>query len=114
VLSEFGELVDNDWRYVDTGARALAVKVLWLETNRASLWVAFQRGTENDGLQVIADSEGNEVKTYPGWDLLVQEVVVARTAEDSPWRIDAAPSHDSGMTKPQLYVLGFDWLAEDL
>ena len=114
VISGFEELVANDWRYVDSEPRVLGVKILSFAENAAVVWVASERGMADGGLQVIADADGNEVKTYPGWDLVVQEMALVRSDSDSRWLVDATPRYDSTLTRQDLLALGFDWITEDL
>ncbi|MDJ0499068.1 MAG: hypothetical protein QNJ89_14640, partial [Acidimicrobiia bacterium] len=76
------ELTDNDgWRYVDPGIQLLGVRVDSVDGDTATVTVADKRGT-----QVVADSAGNPVKRYDGWEPEVTSYTFVRGV-DGRWRI---------------------------
>ena len=84
------ELTDNPgWRYVDPGFQPLGIEVISVDVDTAVVRVADIRGE-----QVIADSAGNVVKRFPGWDAELTEVVLRR-GTDGRWRY-----HDSTSLSP--------------
>lgn len=79
----FLELTDNPgWHYVDPGIETLGVELVEAGDDHAVLKVADRRGS-----QVIANGQGEVVKTYDGWDLKVTQIRFAR-GSDGHWRYD--------------------------
>jgi hypothetical protein len=113
VLADFGELVDNDWRFTDGGSELVGVRIRSFDGDNAVVWEATVRGANTDWLQVISDSDGNEVKTYPGWELRVRELHLRRRDADSRWLVHDAPSQDSTFSRQELTIFSFDWIRED-
>lgn len=110
----FAELVENDWRYIDPGTTLWGVKVVELDGDRAVVLEAIERGATTGGLQIVGDADGNEVKTYEGWELRIRELNLVREGPESRWRIDRVPAVDKTVEMSDLEVLEFDWIGEDV
>jgi hypothetical protein len=110
VRTGFAELVDNDWHMIDPGTVLWGVKILENNGNTATVWEAIERGAATDGLQIIGDSEGNPVKTFPGYGLRIREVHLVRDNADARWLVDAVPLFDTSVEQEDLELLDFDWI----
>lgn len=98
----FGELVKNDWHYVDPGIETVAIDVISVSGDTAVVRSATRRGE-----QIVVDSTGAVAKTYPGWSLDAGESVLKR-GEDGRWRTDSV-SENSPVSEEDLT----SWVAVD-
>ncbi len=81
LVEAFHELAANDWHYIDAGSEIVAIEVDSIDDRDSIVRVASRRGD-----QLVADSQGQVVKTYQGWELDVLTYAL-RLGDDGRWRI---------------------------
>ena len=88
IMVSFLELTDNPgWHYIDPGIQIIAIEVRDLEADVATVAIVDRREE-----QLIANSEGVVVQTYPGW-LRRESSATLRNGQDGLWRFaDVSPS----------------------
>jgi len=88
IMVGFLELTDNPgWHYVDPGVQTLGIDVLSYEDAVAVIRIADVRPQ-----QIIADSSGDVIKSYPGWERRVSEFTLRRDPDGRWHYADVAPS----------------------
>ena len=108
--ADFAELVDNAWRYDDPGVEVIGVRVDQVDDTMATVLVAFERGVQSDGVQIIVDESGAQVKTYPGWPLRIQEWNLVRLSRSEARTVDRVPAGDESVEPELLETLDFTWI----
>lgn len=104
IVLDFDELVQNPgWHYVDAGIRVLAIEVISVDGDTATVKIADERGE-----QLIADADKQIVRQFPGWERKVSTFTFAR-GSDRRWRFAALTPSQPISDEDLAMLTPVDW-----